>query len=167
MTLATLMIGATFVLGILLLLAGCAAVLRGRVRSGGGTLKVGGIEVSGKNGATMILVIGAAFVASGFGWASTQQEATEQHERADSESEQKNVAIGVAEKARIELVKADEAAAEVEKQRLQFRDTLKSSMPDDRFRAIESTAPFLKGARAWHPPPELLRPIGSVRASNR
>jgi hypothetical protein len=168
MSLATLMIGATFVLGVLLLLTGCAAVLRGGARGGGGggggTFKVAGIEVTGKNGATMILVIGAAFVASGFGWASTQQEAKDEHAKATVAGEQAQTFRGVAERTQSELIKADGALEENEKQRAALHASLKAAVTPEKLNELERTTPLLKAGRTWKPPAELMRPIGALHS---
>jgi len=164
MTLATLMIGTTFLLGVLFMLFGCFAIARGKANGGGGEITFLGITVTGKSGATLIFLVGAAFVGLGFGWASTHKEAQEEHTKATVAVEQARTIHGIAEKAQAELIKADGAANEVEQQRTALRASLKAAVSPEKYSALERTTPWLKGTRTWKPPAELMRPLGAVRS---
>ena len=71
-----IIIGATFVLGVALVLMGVVAFFK-KLRGGGqGSLKFLGIELSGA-GPVVILLAGSAMTLSGFGWAASQKDASE------------------------------------------------------------------------------------------
>ena len=94
-----LIIGATFVFGMLVVLIGIFAFFR-NLRGQQATFKVAGMELSG-TGAMFIVGMGAVLMLSGFGWASTQKEAVIAQNQAQ-ESQRQTVAC-VADKT--ELVK--------------------------------------------------------------
>lgn len=75
-----LIIGGTFLFGALIALAGIYAFFK-NLRGDQATLKALGMELSG-TGALVIFVMGAVMMLSGFGWATTQQEATTAKEQA-------------------------------------------------------------------------------------
>lgn len=139
MTLASLMIAGTFVLGVVLVLFGVFALFRKAASGGGGSLKLLGIEVSGKNGATLVLLVGAAFVASGFGWASTQTEA--------------ELATAKAEEATQQVAQADADAQRLEAGHAALVARIERELPKEKVKELE---PQLRAARSWHPPPHLL-----------
>jgi hypothetical protein len=85
----------------------------------------------------------------GFGWASTHKEA--------------QTIRDVAERTRGELIKADGAADEADRQRTALRASLKAAVSPEKYSELERTTPWLKGTRTWKPPAELMRPLGAVR----
>jgi hypothetical protein len=86
-------IGATFVLGVALVLMGVVAFFK-KLRGGGqGSLKVLGIELSGA-GPVVILLAGSAMTLSGFGWAASQKDASEAR-RVATTSDTQRVACAV------------------------------------------------------------------------
>ena len=68
----TFIIGATFILGIGVVVVGLIAFFKG-FQAGAASAKILGIEVSGKGGA-LVLVVGLVLVLSGFGWATSQKQ---------------------------------------------------------------------------------------------
>lgn len=160
MTLASFMIGTTFVLGVLLALLGTVALFRKKAAGGGGSLKIAGIEVNGRSGATLILLIGAVFVISGFGWAATQRvaikksiEADEQRASADNqrvEAERQRMMAEVAsaqvELKQQELVKADQDVRRLENAHAELSEKIKAELSPDRIQAI---APLFDVKRIW------------------
>ena len=142
MSLVTFMIGTTFVLGVLLALFGCFAIVRGLAKGGGGTVTLLGNTITAKTGATLIFLVGVTFVASGFGWASTQE---------------------VAEQRGSALKQADEALGKVEEERTQLRANLKASVGAEKYRELETKSPWLKGGTTYRPSTDLLRDVGPRR----
>ena len=142
MNLVTFMIGSTFVLGVLLALFGCFAMVRGLAKGGGGKVMLLGNTITAKTGGTLIFLVGVTFVGSGFGWASTQE---------------------VAEKRGSELKLADEALGKVEVERTQLRESLKTSVSPEKYKELETKTPWLKGGATWRPSTELMRDAGARR----
>jgi hypothetical protein len=142
MSLVTFMIGSTFVLGVLLALFGCFAIVRGLAKGSGGTVTLLGNTITAKTGATLIFLVGVTFVGSGFGWASTQE---------------------VAEKRGHELKKADDALGKVEEERTQLRASLKTSVSAEKYQELEQKTPWLKAGQTWRPSTELMRDVGARR----
>ncbi|MGH7163811.1 MAG: hypothetical protein ACREID_10040, partial [Planctomycetota bacterium] len=69
----TIIIGATFLMGVVLVLVAAFALFRKKLAAGKGSLKLGGIELSGTGSHILFLLVGAVLLMSGFGWASTQK----------------------------------------------------------------------------------------------
>jgi len=72
--LPVLIIITTFLLGVVLTVLGAVALLKRLGAGGKSSLKFAGIEISGANGAALLLLVGSVMILSGFGWASTHQE---------------------------------------------------------------------------------------------
>ena len=141
MDLQAFMIGATFVLGLVVVTVGIVAMWKGRARSEGGSLKAAGISVEGKNGAALILLVGAAFVLSGFGWAATRTEAKTQEQIATSRT--------------IDLKKASDAIEGYEKDKAKIREEIRTNLSQPDAAKLESKVPELRAQPRWVPTPAL------------
>jgi hypothetical protein len=71
----TFIIGATFILGLVVMVVGLIALFKG-IQKGSASAKFMGVEVSGSGGA-LVLLVGFILVLSGFGWASSQKQTTQ------------------------------------------------------------------------------------------
>ncbi|TAJ15054.1 MAG: hypothetical protein EPO68_12565 [Planctomycetota bacterium] len=146
---ALVMISGTFVVGVLLVGLGVLAQLRrSGGASGGGTFKALGIEVTGSNGAALLLLVGASFVAAGFGWASTRSEAERAKEDAD-------FAVASANEAKEELRKADADLARIDGAHAALRSKLEA-LPAAERAALANGASL---RRTWRPSDRLLQPL--------
>jgi len=87
LSLPTAIISVTFLLGVVLTLLGAFALVK-RLGGGGGSLKIVGIEISGANGAALILLVGSAMTLSSFGWASTHQEVVQKTAEVQAKTEE-------------------------------------------------------------------------------
>ncbi len=149
MNLQLAMIAGTFVLGIVVVVVGIVALWRSKAKGGEGSLKALGIEVSG-NGAGLVLVVGAAFVLAGFGWAATHQEA---------ETQKATVATRTN-----ELKDASDAIAKYEEDKASLRSHLQAVLPPDKVRELEAKVPALTTHEPkWKASAETLNAIRSMR----
>jgi len=64
----------TLVLGAIVVLVALVALLKKKPAGGEASLKLGGIELSGKGGPVVFLLVGAALVWASFNWATSQDE---------------------------------------------------------------------------------------------
>ena len=158
MSLVGCLIGTTFFLGVLLVLLGASSLLRPAARGGG--RKLAGIEITGRNGASMVLLVGAAFVASGSGWARTHAEAREQRVIASENR-------AVAEQAVTELFKATDTVARMRAERADLQKKLVALLPREQWQALAETTPALRPEVTDRPATStILEAVGRLRAGS-
>ena len=117
-----MMIGTTFALGSVSVITAIVALFRESRSGGAGHLKLFSIEIQGTSGAVVFLLVGAVFVLSGFGWATTRTEAqTERTQRERVEGELADVYLD---------------AVDIRSRHVELINRLQQQLPADQMRPL-------------------------------
>lgn len=81
-----MIIGATFLVGVVLAGVAVVALFRKRVAGGEGSLEIAGIKLSGRGSHVLFLLVGAVLMIAGYGWAITDASRQREATRADDET---------------------------------------------------------------------------------
>lgn len=136
-------VGATFVLGIGVVIVGLIAFFKGR-QGGTASAKVLGVEVSGKGGA-LVLVVGLVLVLSGFGWATSQKQTAQAKQEKVACVREKNDVVADARNLHTQL-----------QQEIQLRQDLVKQLPEASRRQLEVQRPDLVQIKPAQISPKLL-----------
>lgn len=149
----TFIIGATFILGIGVLIVGLIAFFKG-LQGGSASAKVLGVEVSGKGGA-LVLVVGLVLVLSGFGWATSQKQTVQAQKEKVACVRDKNDVVADARNLHTQL-----------QHEIELRQDLVKQLPEASRRQIEVQRPDLVQIKPAQISPKLLQEFQKPIAMN-
>src|SRR5215467_1727368 len=146
-------IGATFILGIGVVIVGLIAFFKG-LQGGTASAKVLGVEVSGKGGA-LVLVVGLVLVLSGFGWATSQKQTVQANQEKVACVRDKNEVVADARNLHTQL-----------QHEMQLRQDLVQQLPEPSRRQLEAQRPELIQIKPAQISPKLLEEFKKPVAMN-
>lgn len=140
----TFIIGATFILGIGVVIVGLIAFFKG-LQGGAASAKILGVQVSGKGGA-LVLVVGLVLVLSGFGWATSQKQTVQANQEKIACVTEKNDVVADARNLHTQL-----------QNEIQLRQDLVKQLPETSRRQLEAQRPDLLQIKPAQISPKLLQ----------